>query len=67
MLGTCREVARPFLTAFCISILFFLQKDLVIVRVRLKVEVFLSSSLLKNSPNFKANVWMRLKLECRLN
>ena len=67
MLGTFREVARPFFTAFCLSILVFLQKDLVIVRVRLKLEVFLSSSLLKNSPNFKANVWMRFKLECGLN
>ena len=54
-------------TAFCLSILVSLQKDLVIVRVRLKLEVFLSSILLKNSTNFKAKVGVRLKLECGLN
>ena len=67
MLGTFREVARHLFTAFCLSILVSLQKDLVIVGVRLKLEVFLSPSLLKNSPNFKAKVWVRLKLECGLN
>ena len=37
------------------------------VRVRLKLEVFLNSTLLENSPNIKAKVWVRLKLECGLN
>ena len=63
MLGTFREVARHFSTAFLKSILVSLQKDLVIVRAQLKLEVFLSSSLLTNSPNFKAKVLVRLKFE----
>ena len=67
MLGTLREVARQFLTAICLKFLAQFTKDLVIVRVRLKLEVFWSSRLLKNSPNFKAKVWVRLKLECGLN
>ena len=50
-------------TAFCLSFLVSLQKDLVIVRVRLKLEVFWTSRWLKNSPNFKAKVWVWLKLE----
>ena len=60
-------VARQFLTAFCLKFLGQFTKDLVIVRVRLKLEVFWSSRLLKNSPNFKAKVWVRLKLEVGLN
>ena len=32
----------------------------------LKLEVFWSSTLLENGPNFKAKVWVRLKLECGL-
>ena len=44
-----------------------LEKDLLTVRVRLKLEVFESYRLLKTSPNFKAKVWVRLKLECGLN
>ena len=36
------------------------------VRMRLKLEVFSSSTLLKNCPNIKAKVRVRLKLECGL-
>ena len=61
------EVARQFFTAFCLSFLVSLQRDVVIVRVRLKLEVFWRSRLLKNSPNFKAKVWVRHKLDCGLN
>ena len=41
--------------------------DLARVRVRLKLEVFWSSRLLKNRPNFKEKVGVRLKLEVGLN
>ena len=62
MLGSFGEVARQIFTAFCLWFLVSLQKDLVTVRVRLKVEVFWSSRLLKNSPDFnaKARVWLKL-------
>ena len=67
MFGSFGEVARQFFTAFCLWILVSLEKDLVTVRVRLKLEVFWSSRLLKNSPDFNAKVRERLKLECSLN
>ena len=35
--------------------------------MRLKLEVFLSSRLLRNRPNFKAKVGVKLKLEVGLN
>ena len=41
-------------------------KALTLVRVRLKSEVWGSSKLLKNGPNLRAKVRVRLKLECSL-
>ena len=45
MCGTFREVARQFVTAFCIRVLAILLKEFAIVGVRLKLEVFTNSSL----------------------
>ena len=62
MLSSFGEVARDFFTAFCKS----LCKDVSLVGVRLKLEVFWSSRLLKNAYNFKPKVSVRFKLECGL-
>ena len=63
MFGTFREVARQFLKAFCVRSLTSLSKDLARVWMRLKLEVFMSSSLLIKGPEVKAKVQVRLKLE----
>ena len=63
-LGRRRDSFSP---PFCLWFLVSLQKDLVTVRLRLKLEAFWSSRLLKNSPDFNAKVRERLKLECSLN
>ena len=41
--ATTNPCVRQFLTAFCLKLLGQFTKDLVIVRVRLKLEVFWSS------------------------
>ena len=63
MLGTFREVARQFLTAFCFKFLANLLKGLAGVGVRLKLEVFMTSRLLIKGSRPKAKVQVRLKLE----
>ena len=40
VLDSFREVARQFFTVFCLCFMVSLQKDLLTVRVRLKLEVF---------------------------
>ena len=61
--GTFREVARLFVTAFCVRVLASLSKDLARVGVRLKLEVFISSSLLIQGSELKAKVQVRLTIE----
>ena len=60
-------MVRQFFTAFCLDVLVSLQNILGTVGVRLKLEVFWNSKLLKIGSVFKAKVRVRLKLECGLN